>query len=378
MSGVQEQARMPRAPAPLLLVAAAFLALQLQWILWPVMPPDMPIYLTPWYRHILDSGPVGAFATPFSNYTPLYLYFLALGSLADPWLAPFAVIKAVSLLGTIFLAYAMAALLKALDRPKLGGAIVFLVPTAVINGTLLAQCDAFWVGACLLAVAAILRSEVLKALVWCGIAIAFKAQAIFLAPFILGVLAVKHPHWWQWLVPPLVFVAAMLPAWLAGWPAGDLASIYLRQAGLHFGGNLANAWAWAPLLTGDPDRYGWIGIAAAGIAAIAVARLSAKAIGDRHALLACALLSTLAVPWLLPRMHERYFFLADLLAVALAMVLRTRRALAIAIAVQLASLSALAAYAFKWPALAMAGALVAAAAIVGTVSMARPKASAAD
>ena len=57
----------------------------------------------------------------------------------------------------------------------------------------------------------------------------------------------------------------------------------------------------------------------------------------KHSFYGRALLMVLLVVFCLPRMHERYFFLAGALAVALAA--RSRRALPAAVLIELASLS---------------------------------------
>ena len=54
-----------------------------------------------------------------------------------------------------------------------------------------------------------------------------------------------------------------------------------------------------------------------------------------------ALLSAIALPYCLPKMHERYFFAADLLAFIFALTMRTRRAAIVAVMVIGASLAAI-------------------------------------
>src|SRR5437899_152318 len=75
------------------LAALATIAFYLHSICWRMRPPDMGIFLEPWFAHIVDYGPLGAFAHPFSNYEPAYLYLLALVSLAHSVLAPMYLIK---------------------------------------------------------------------------------------------------------------------------------------------------------------------------------------------------------------------------------------------------------------------------------------------
>src|SRR5437764_1030264 len=87
------------------------LAVIVRAIFWTVRPPDMAIFLEPWFAHIVRFGPVGAFAHPFSNYEPAYLYLLALGSVAAGLLTPMTIIKIISVGGTLFLTLAFADLL---------------------------------------------------------------------------------------------------------------------------------------------------------------------------------------------------------------------------------------------------------------------------
>jgi Gpi18-like mannosyltransferase len=336
-------------------------------VCWAILPPDMSLFLFPWYQHILDHGPVGAFAQPFSNYTPPYLYLLAGASLTDPLLEPLHVIKLLSLAGSAFLALAVADLLKALGSDPRRALFVFVLPTVALNAALLGQCDALWAGSCVLAVAGMIRGRTISALVWCGVAVAFKAQAAFIAPVVIGALIGRRAPLWQWAVPPLVYAGMMVPAWLVGWPAADLATIYLRQAAwFETPGNLANPWVWfSEFAPAAATSFYAVGYAIAAAATVAIGASSAKLARNPKPLLLLALISAVAVPFLLPKMHERYFFLADVLALALALSSRDRGVIGIAVAVQFASLAALVSYIYDWRVPVLIGSLAAAAALAG-------------
>jgi len=347
-------------------------------IYWSIRPPDMRIFLEPWFAHIVRYGPIGAFAHPFSNYEPAYLYILAASSLLHGVLAPMTIIKLLSVLGTGFLTLALADLLKAMGAQGKAALLVLLLPTIVINDALLGQCDALWGGACLFALAAMMRAKTLRAMVWCGIAIAFKFQAAFIAPVMLGAMIGRRAPWWQWCVPALTFLAALVPAWLLGWPLLKLLTVYADQAAWdQIPGRLGNPWMFGTIFADHAARSLFIvGYGAAIAASAAVIALAASACRDRQRLLLVALLSATALPFLLPKMLERYYFLADVLALALALTLRTRRATFIAVAVQMASLLSLLTYVYWYhePYPALGGAICAAAALVAMGRLLRGRA----
>jgi Gpi18-like mannosyltransferase len=331
---------------PVQLAAIVSLSLYMHSVLWWTEPRDMPLFQRPWFEHLVHYGPVGAFAHPFSNYTPAYLYLLAVASLFHGSMAPMYLIKLLSVAGTAFAAVAVADLTKSMGGNSRWAVLLFILPSAVINSALLAQCDALWAGACVFAVSAMIRGRPVSSLIWCGAAIAFKAQSVFIAPFIIGALIGRRSPWWHWAIPALVFVAIMLPAWFAGWPAWDLAMVYPSQPSwIPFPGRLANPWMLATVFAPDAGKnFYWLGFAAVGMSSVAIAALTAKSVDKPRAMLMLALLSSLALPFFFPKMLERYYFLADLLSLAAAVALCSRSTVLIAIGVQLASFLSLLTY----------------------------------
>jgi Gpi18-like mannosyltransferase len=322
------------------LFAILTLALFERAVCWNQRPPDMPIFLEPWFAHIVHYGPVQAFAHPFSNYEPAYLYLLAIGSLAHGFLAPMTIIKILSVAGTLFLTIALADLLKAAGIDRRGALLVLILPSVTVNDALLAQCDALWAGSGIFALAAMIRGRTLRAMVWCGVAIAFKAQAAFMAPVIVGAMIGRRAPLWQWAVPALVFLATLVPPWLLGWPAMKLLTVYLHQASIdQLAGRLANPWMLGTMFDEDVARQ-WFGLGyiAAGAASLTVAALAARNARDPRILILLGALAGTALPFLLPKMLERYYFLGDVMTLALALTMRHRLASIAVTAVQLASI----------------------------------------
>ena len=98
---------------PIQLAAIASLSIYLHSLMWWTEPRDMPLFQRPWFEHIVHYGPVGAFAHPFSNYTPAYLYLLAVASLFHGSMEAMYLVKLLSVVGTAFAAFAVADLIKA-------------------------------------------------------------------------------------------------------------------------------------------------------------------------------------------------------------------------------------------------------------------------
>lgn len=331
-------------------------------MLWPATTGDMRNFLIPWLDTILDRGPIEAFTRPFSNYTPPYLYLLAAVSPLASILPKMSVIKLLSLLGMVALGIAAHGLLRAAgDRRSTEGAFwLLLLPTIVINAAALGQADAFWTAACVMAVACAIERRALAMLIWFGLAVSFKAQAIFLAPFIGQRLLQQKITPPLWPIPLLMYLLAMAPAALAGWPISDLLTVYLRQAQWNptFIGNAANPWSLVQYVAPQVGlAWLWIGDAAAVAAAVLlIVGFRRRAETDAQWLLNLALLSALVIPFLLPKMHERFFFLGDVLSFLLAWMTRDRRLIAVAVLVQCGLLAALAGLVLEEPLLPVAGA----------------------
>lgn len=341
---------------------------------WNRRPPDMELFLEPWFSHIVHYGPIGAFRHPFSNYEPAYLYLLTVGSLAHSVFTAMTIIKMISVAGTMFLTLALADLLKAANARAREALLVLILPSVLLNDSIFAQCDALWAGSCVFALASMIRGRTARAMVWCGVAISFKAQAAFIAPVMIGAMIGRRAPWWQWLIPAGVFLASLIPAWLAGWPAINLLTVYVDQAAQdQLPGRLGNPWMLATLFA-EQSAHLWffLGYIAAALAALVVAALARHHARDPRQLVILAALSGTALPFLLPKMLERYYFLGDVMTLALACAWKERSAAFVVRAVQLASILSLMTYIhfYHQPYLALLGGICAAAGLVALIRLA--------
>ena len=304
--------------------------------------PDLPVYLYPWVEHIRGVGPASAFAEPFGNYSPPSLYLLAaFAALPIPALVA---IKSVAFVSVVGLALSVSRLARALGCADAASAALFALalPTVILNAAL-GQVDGLWTACCLMALAAGIERRTLAMATWAALAFAFKAQAAFLAPLMLAIVT-RERKWLALAVPPIVYLATIAPAWAAGWPLSDLLMIYLRQGSAWFIGNAPNVWA-IPAALGHSAAFP-LGYALAATAAVAMTAAFSRRELDSEAVMIAALLGAILLPFLLPKMHERYFFLADVLS--LVMAYRWRERIWLCACVQVSSLLSLVAY--LWPA----------------------------
>jgi hypothetical protein len=197
-----------------------------------------------------------------------------------------------------------------------------------------------------------------------------------MAPVIIGALIGRRAPWWQWAVPAVVFLATLVPPWLLGWPGIKLLTVYFHQARIdQLAGRLANPWMLGTMFGEEASRNWFVlGYAAAGAAALTIAALAARNGRDARLLILLAALAGTALPFLLPKMLERYYFLGDVMTLALALSMRHQLAGFAMRAVQLASMLTHLTYIYffydPWPSLV--GAVFASAGLGAMCALAAP------
>jgi Gpi18-like mannosyltransferase len=329
--------------------------------------PDFRIFISQWYLQLQQEG-MAAFAKPFASYNPPYLYLLYLASLTG---APaIAAVKAISALGDLSLAIAVLAALRQLGRSRTvavaGALTVLFVPTVLLNSAFWGQSDGLYTSILVWVLVLALRDSHAAAWLVFGVALAVKLQGIFFLPFlvILWLLRPKQ-RWWAPALALVPLVVAVVPAWLAGRPLGELAQIYSSQAtSVPFLSYAPNLWSWFP--TGNTVMLSRVALALTACACLAVVGFAVayrSRLDDRRSL-GLATLVLLVVPFLLPHMRERYFYPGEIFLVvfAFAVPAATWAALGVLTVSLLANLETLMHVALPWSyaqmSLVMAAALV--------------------
>ena len=380
----------------------AVLALVLRVSLYHVETSDYTVFVSQWYDFIQTHGGFAALKYNFSNYNVPYLYLLALLTyLPIPKLIA---VKTLSVVFDGVLALFTYLLIHLKYKhgyvALIGALVVVFAPTIFINSAAWGQCDAIYTAFCLGSLYFLLKERPALACVFFALALSFKLQAIFFFPVLLILLLRRRLPLRYLALIPLIFLLMLVPAYIAGRDASSLLTIYVGQAatggvgGGQFSGraggfnggtsphgngrfnggtpgqgnggfnggtppqgngggfgasssssltlNAPSFYQWLPATA--PTYWKWVGIALASAFVVFIGTLfvMSKKYITPDILLKVALVFVIAIPFLLPEMHERYFYLADVLSIVAAFYFP--RMFYIAVGVQLGSLLSYAPY----------------------------------
>ena len=301
------------------MVGSALVGLVLRYLAREHATDDAIFYRT-WYAFARDHG-IGGLAEAFTNYTPIYSYFLLIAAQFDRLGQPLSLVKTISTIFEFGCAIVVARMVWRFTmlplRTSLAFCAVWLAPTVLFNGAMWGQADSIWSFFTLVSVSMFMRDR--NGVLPFAMAFSVKAQGIFLGPFVLGMILRRRIHL-AWLAAiPAVYVILAIPVLIAGRSLVSVLGIYLDQAHTfhRLSMNAANLWVFAG---GTPYTIGVAAgllLAAASGLALSIFIANAKREGPEFILLV-ACVSLLLMPYLLPKMHERYFYGFELACIALA------------------------------------------------------------
>lgn len=285
---------------------------------------DYQAFLTRWVKQFREQG-LDGFKNSITDYNVLYLYYLYL--IAKLPVGDLALIKLLSVAGDVVMALTgarLAARMAGQNESKRGILYVaglgafWLLPTFWLNSAWWAQCDSLYGALCLLALLMVLENKPALSVIAASLAFAFKLQTIFFLPIYVVYLIARKVHIKHALIFPAVIVGVTLPAMLFGMPASRAFGVYYQQTAQYSDYlNLNSSSAFGLLPDGFPhDPIFAIGIVMAALFMLAlwvVAFYRPLALNEER-LIYMTYLMSFGIPWLLPGMHDRYFYLAEMFA----------------------------------------------------------------
>jgi len=288
---------------------------------------DYQDWLRVWLSALRENGAWHGLSRPIwsCNYNVPYLYFLALISLSD--IFELLLIKLLSILFDVLLAFFTMRLVGLFSESPARRLTAFIgvlwLPTVFLNGALWGQCDVIYAAFAVLAVYLALSDRPGWSVAAAAVSVSFKLQGIFLLPLYPALFLVRRMKLRHFFVFPAVYIATILPAVFAGRDFMELLTLYYNNTstigdGLNY--NSSSMYSLIDFSALPAESASTIGIVLAFFlcAAMYIWILLRRDDADNRVLLALTVVLCLGVPYLLPHMHDRYFFLSDVLTFALA------------------------------------------------------------
>lgn len=283
---------------------------------------DYENFLKDWFAELQEGG-MAALGNKIGDYTPAYLYFMALAAKL-----PFSDITSIKLITFVF-DYLTAFSFFIFTYRRFGSVAkgtlawsgALFLPSLLCNGALWGQCDIIFTSFLLLSFLSVNRKHPALSCVFAGVAFSFKLQAVFFIPVLLvywfkSEIKLKH-----FLFIPLVYLISILPAVLLGRNFLELLTVYFHQMNAYTDRltiDLPNVY----MLIGNrfPQEYSSWGIlytfALLGSCLYYLYQKQFRT--DTQTMLLITVFFMLLIPYFLPYMHERYAFPADIFALLLA------------------------------------------------------------
>ena len=311
------------------LVASGFLLLlsiYIRYVTRAMTNSDMEAHILPWYAKLQQHGPLAGLGKDFYNYTPPYLYLLALATLTSSIIAPITSVKLIAMAFDVYAAFMIYKIVR-LHRPHgylpvLAAAVFFAGPTMLANSAVWGQADSTYTAFLLTCLYLLLVNRPLLAVVFFSVALAFKPQGIFFAPFLLVMMLWGRIRWFHFLLVPVVYAICMAPSVAFGRTWLEVFTLYTSQAGsgkalTH---NAATIYVFIP--RSAYTSLLWPAVAVATILFMAWVYYTWRTTKrrDASALILLALVCVTLVPFFLPNMRERYYYPADTLSLILGFV----------------------------------------------------------
>ena len=290
--------------------------------LMPVGSPDQDNFIGPWFETIDELGPAGALKNGLGDYMPPYYWIMILVN-ALPISNKIVGLKWVSCIADLIAAFFIMKTVRKLTgsqtKAELSFTAAFMMPSVLLDSAAWGQCDSIYTLFLVMCVYFLISGRDFAALTCFSVSFVFKQQAIFLVPLMIIMLSKKQIRRRTLLMFPAVYIAAILPSAICGHDIPSLFTGYFSQASQYDTLNmtLPNIWSvFKDLRDTDLGRAGVMFAGAFCLAGVYYLCLRKQVPGVRGTVVLAAM-SALFVPYLLPYMHERYYYPAALLSLPL-------------------------------------------------------------
>ena len=210
--------------------------------------------------------------------------------------------------------------------------IIVLLPSVFLNSSTWGQCDSIYTFFAITAILFLIKEKYIKSFIFLGIAFSFKLQTIFILPvFILVYISKRKFSILNFFIIPAVNLVMCLPAMLVGKPLKDCFAIYFNQMGEYSGYlsmNFPSIYSLfikpiggSNLIKIPSQELASVGtyLTLACFAIIAILFVYKNIKLNKHLIVELSLWSIMFATFLLPHMHDRYLYMADIISVIFCM-----------------------------------------------------------
>ncbi|MGN1296084.1 MAG: glycosyltransferase 87 family protein [Bacilli bacterium] len=314
-------------------VIITILSCVLRYSVFDCIRGDFTSFLKPWYKIIYENG-ISALGYSIGDYTPAYYYFLYFISLFkfDPEsMQVLYGIKYISCIFDFLLAVFVYFIVEEITKSKHKALIAYIGVnfgiTIFLNSALWGQCDSIYTAFIAMSLYYLLRGKQRKSLICYGISFSFKLQAIFVLPLYIILFLRKNLKFRYFIYIPLVYLLFALPSCIIAdnffTRLGDIMMVYVNQSANSYQQLTLNAGSLYGLIFTNFKEEEFISSFAVPLAVAILGTFiffiyRSKEKFNNTTYVKIVTLFALAFPYLLPHMHERYFYVADVAVIVYA------------------------------------------------------------
>jgi Gpi18-like mannosyltransferase len=280
---------------------------------------DYLLFLKKWVEEYRGMTFLEGLGTKISMYNPPYMYLLNI--IARINISDLSLIKITSIIFDFMLAYFVMKIIsfktESINMQILAFFLTLAIPTVILNGAMWGQCDsiysAFAIGSVYFGL--IKRSK--ACYVFMALAISFKLQAVFLLPMLLVFVITERIKLKDCYFFFIAYIAVLLPAILAGMSLNDALLVYFIQSNYYSALNLNMINMWLFIVHVSYENFRTAGVFLTGFTVLGLTYftyLNRARLINTVDFVRLAYLFAVIIPFMLPKMHDRYYFMADVLS----------------------------------------------------------------
>lgn len=320
------------------LVMITLLSLVFRFIFINFVSDDFESFLNVWYNHFKSFGGFDALKSSPSNYNYPYQYILAFFSYFKVNLLY--TLKFISFIFDYIMAIFAALIVYEILKSKtdyvknknkykfiavITYCLVILIPTVILNSAAWGQCDSIYTSFILISFYFLLKKKSIYSFIFLGLAFSFKLQAVFVLPFYF-LIWYKNRDFklYEFLIIPIIDFIMCIPATFWGVSIKNCILLYFNQANGYDSlvANIPNLYAFFNNINNySKTIFTILGIAMTFLVLSLIAlilfdefRLKEKIKKEQY--IDILILSLMIIIYFLPRMHDRYLYIADVLSIA--------------------------------------------------------------